>query len=80
LMTVDTGLLIFENSDWYPKTITRLNKQLKWLQVDFAGFGPINNYTWTTSIFIDPSYQPNLTYVRNLCSIGGTGESEEIDY
>jgi hypothetical protein len=24
------------------------------IQVDFSGYGPVNNYTWTTSLFLRP--------------------------
>jgi protein-L-isoaspartate O-methyltransferase len=44
------GVLIFDNSDWYPASCSFLRKK-KYTQVDFCGFGPINNYTWCTSIF-----------------------------
>jgi hypothetical protein len=66
---IESMFLIFDNSDWFPKTIARLNQATNWIQVDFAGFGPINDYTWTTSIFINPLYRPRLTYIRNLGSI-----------
>jgi len=45
------GLVILDNSDWYPETARVLRERHDLLQVDFHGFGPINNYTWTTSLF-----------------------------
>jgi hypothetical protein len=39
------SMVIFDNSDWYPNTINFLRDELKWIEIDFAGFGPINNYT-----------------------------------
>ena len=48
------GMLIFDNSDWYPKTIRSIDRKMRWQRVDFSGFGPINNYCWTTSIFFNP--------------------------
>jgi len=48
------SILIFDNSDWYPKTIAFLNENLRgFIRVDFSGFGPINTYSWTTSIFLN---------------------------
>jgi len=47
----DGGVVILDNSDWFKKTATYIREELDLIQVDFHGFGPINNYTWTTSIF-----------------------------
>ena len=65
-------MLIFDNSDWYPKTISKLDDRLKhWVQVDFSGFGPINGYTWTTSIFINSQADSKLIYKQALKSMAG---------
>ena len=48
------ALLILDNSDWYPQICASL-RQRGMLEVDFHGFGPVNDYTWTTSIFIRSS-------------------------
>jgi len=46
----DDGLIILDNSERYPKLcLTLRNYDL--IQVDFFGLGPINYYTWTTSLF-----------------------------
>jgi hypothetical protein len=45
------GLLLFDNTDWYPRTAAELRAG-GFLQVDFSGFGPVNGYAWTTSIFL----------------------------
>lgn len=50
-MLSETGMLIFDNSDWYPKSC-QLLREAGLFQIDFCGFGPINNYTWCTSIFL----------------------------
>lgn len=44
------GLIILDNSDWYTLAATYLRKQ-GLVQVDLSGFGPINDYTWSTSVF-----------------------------
>lgn len=49
------GLIILDNSDWFPKTTTCL-REAGLIQVDFTGLGPINYYTWTTSIFLERSF------------------------
>ena len=45
------GLLILDNSDWYPRLCESLRKS-NFVQIDFHGHGPINPYTWTTSLFM----------------------------
>lgn len=44
------GLIVFDNSDWYTEAPAVLHAE-GFLQIDFSGFGPINNYCWTTSLF-----------------------------
>lgn len=44
------GLVILDNSDWHHRCAAVL-RQAGLLEVDFAGFGPVNGYTWTTSLF-----------------------------
>ena len=45
------GIIILDNSDWYTKAAEKLRK-LGFAQFDFSGFGPVNDYTWSTSIYI----------------------------
>lgn len=45
------GLIVFDNADWYPAATRHLRSQ-GFFQFDFSGFGPINAYAWTTSIFL----------------------------
>lgn len=61
-------MLILDNSDWYPSSVRFLQERLGWMQADFHGFGPINNYTWTTSIFVNPERHTELRYRRALKS------------
>lgn len=55
------GLIILDNSDRvseykeYSNAIQTLKKN-DIIQVDFSGFGPINDYTWTTSIFFSRDF------------------------
>lgn len=48
----ESGIVILDNSDWYAETAKFLRDSMDMIQVDFHGFGPINNYTWTTSLFL----------------------------
>ena len=45
------GLVLLDNSDKFPVAAARLREN-GLFQVDFHGFGPMNNYAWTTSLFI----------------------------
>jgi hypothetical protein len=47
------GIIILDNSDWHPNTCKFLRESSRFIQVDFHGFGPINQYSWTTSLFFD---------------------------
>ncbi|MHB8835454.1 MAG: O-methyltransferase [Candidatus Methylomirabilia bacterium] len=46
----DGGLIVLDNSDWFPNT-ARVLRQDGFTQVDFAGVGPINAYAWCTSMY-----------------------------
>ena len=50
LMIKKGGLIILDNSDWHPNSCKFL-RDGGWTQIDFIGLGPINNYSWATSIF-----------------------------
>jgi hypothetical protein len=63
-------MIILDNSDWFPETVDVLRSTLGWFELDFHGFGPINGYTWTTTIFINPKRYNELFYKRNLSSRG----------
>jgi hypothetical protein len=51
----DNGFIILDNSDWFNEAIVKLRSK-GFIQVDFHGFGPINDYTWTTSIFFNKEF------------------------
>jgi hypothetical protein len=44
------GIIILDNSDWY-HVAGQILRDRGFLEVSFSGFGPINDYTWTTSFF-----------------------------
>jgi hypothetical protein len=61
-------ILIFDNADWQPDVIRILNDKLRdWVQVDFHGFGPINDFTTTTTIFVNSKVKQR--YAKNISSI-----------
>jgi len=45
------GMIILDNSDINPNICAMLRSS-GLLQVDFHGFGPVNDYPWTTSVFL----------------------------
>jgi predicted O-methyltransferase YrrM len=50
------GLIVLDNADWYPGTCAML-RATELIQVDFSGFGPVNPYTWTTSLFLHRDFR-----------------------
>jgi hypothetical protein len=72
----DDGLIILDNSERYPKLCSELrNHDL--LQVDFFGLGPINYYTWTTSLFFQKRCR--LKPLKKLPCFGVGSLREEFD-
>lgn len=66
----ETGFIILDNSDWMEKTSEVLrNSDL--IEVDMAGFGPINSYTWTTSFYFKRSVK--LTATKGRQPVHGVG-------
>lgn len=45
------GFIILDNSDRHPDIAENFRKK-NFIQIDFHGLGPINPYTWTTSLFL----------------------------
>ena len=50
---INPYMIIFDNSDWFPRTISLLDELSSFIRVDFCGFGPLNAFTSTTSIYIN---------------------------
>lgn len=72
----DDGLIILDNSERYPKLCSELRSH-DLLQVDFFGLGPINYYTWTTSLFFQK--QCRLKPLNKLPYFGVGSLCEEFD-
>jgi hypothetical protein len=64
------GLIILDNSDRYPDIAENFRNQ-GFIEVDFHGLGPINDYSWTTSIFIDREFNIKPLTVQPRIPIGG---------
>jgi len=50
------GLIILDNSDWYPNSARFLKKNLGFIQVDFYGFRACRAETATTSLFFSREF------------------------
>ncbi len=77
--THNVKMIIFDNSDWYPKTVEKLRLATKFFRTDFSGFGPINDYTWTTSFLVNPATVEILypsSPPRPIASIGDPGPTD----
>jgi hypothetical protein len=71
-------MVILDNSDWYQETSKFLREELNLIEVDFHGFGPINNYTWTTSIFLSRNFKFNpINNIQPNFSIAAIHQSGE---
>lgn len=70
-------MLVFDNSDWYPQSLEKIRCELKWIEIDFHGFGPINNYTWCTTVFVNPECSNRISYKKALEPISGLKQNAE---
>ena len=57
------GIIILDNSDWF-KGAAKVLSDAGLIQADYHGFGPINDYTWVTSIFYHKEYK--FEYLNNI--------------
>jgi hypothetical protein len=58
------GLIILDNSDWYPNASKFLREESGLIEVDMHGFGPTNGYSWTTSFYFHRAF--NCPPLNNL--------------
>lgn len=66
----DSGMIILDNSDRHPDIAEKF-RNLGLINIDFHGFGPINDYTWTTSIFLHREFNFKPISVQPVIPIGG---------
>ncbi len=73
----EDGLIILDNSDWFEKT-SALLRASDFIEVDMAGFGPINGYTWTTSFYFTRNVSLKPAHPRQpMHGVGSLPHSEE---
>jgi hypothetical protein len=73
------GMIILDNSDWFYKSAQYLKEKLDLIQVDFHGFGPINNYTWTTSVLLSKEFNFKTLNSRQPGNAVGGLLHDELD-
>ena len=66
------GLVILDNSDWYPNSAKFLKENLNFLQIDFYGFRPAKSNTSVTSLFFSREFNyQSKTQKQPSYAIGG---------
>ena len=72
----DDGFIILDNSDWKEKT-SQVLRESNLIEVDMSGFGPISDYTWTTSFYFTRSVKLKPAYGRQpIHGIGSLHHTE----
>ncbi len=67
----DGGLMIVDNTDWLPETCAML-RDAGFMEMDYAGLGPLNEYAETTSLFFWDSFMVKPLHEEHPgFSIGG---------
>jgi len=76
--SMEGSIVILDNSDWFRETSKYLREKLDLIEIDFHGFGPINDYTWTTSVFITRNFRfkpiDNIQPIFSISAIKQSGE------
>lgn len=72
----ECGLIILDNSDWYPKTASLLRDH-GLHQIDFSGFGPSGWNAWATSVFFTRGSFNSFRFTQPLQPVGGIRQHGE---
>ncbi|AYV21213.1 SAM-dependent methyltransferase [Vibrio mediterranei] len=71
------GIIILDNSDWYPNTCNFLRDK-GFTQLDFNGFTPQNSFTSTTSVFFLDSIKFKYNSNNKKLPIGGVDNRDKV--
>ncbi|NTW99911.1 MAG: class I SAM-dependent methyltransferase [Geobacteraceae bacterium] len=75
----DGGIIVLDNSDWFPDT-ARLLRDAGFTQTDFIGAGPVNSYAWCTSVFFRGHMGiPRISDSQPVRVLGGIAEISGMD-
>lgn len=66
----ENGMIILDNSDRHPELAEYLRAK-NLIEIDMHGLGPINDYTWTTSLFLTRKFDFKPTIMQPVIPIGG---------
>lgn len=66
----NNGLIVFDNSDRNPEYCKAMRDK-DFIQVDFHGFGPIVNFTTTTTMFFRREFDFSPTSIQPVIPFGG---------
>jgi hypothetical protein len=74
------GVIILDNSDWYPNTAKFLKENLNFIQVDFYGFRPSKPDAAVTSLFFSRDFNwQNKSDRQPNYAIGGKIKHSSLD-
>lgn len=68
------GMIILDNSDKYIN-VPKVLRESGLIQIDMSGFGPINFYTWTTSLFVHRDFE--FSYLQDTQFPSPSGSLKE---
>lgn len=72
------GIIILDNSERHPKTSEFLRSDCNLIEIDMHGFGPINDYSWTTSIYLHRDFRFTPRYgIQPVVSRAGIHEESK---
>jgi hypothetical protein len=60
---LDLPMILFVEADGYPRSVEALRTRMKWGEIDFDGFSPINAHTLKTSQFVRVSSWRIISYM-----------------
>ena len=70
------GLIVLDNSEWYPNCCTLLRDN-GFSQIDFCGFAPLNSFTSMTSVFFKEQINyPYISKPGHWIPLGGKALNE----
>jgi hypothetical protein len=74
------GLIVLDNSDWYPESAKLIRDKTNFLQVDFYGFRPSKTNTAVTSLFFSREFNViSKTNRQPNYAIGGKEKQSTLD-
>lgn len=74
-------IYLLDNSDWFPET-AKLLRNTGLTEFRFKGFGPINGYAWSSSLFLNKNSLEKLNSISYCSEVPGglhPGDTEKND-